>query len=377
MQASTIAFPCGEAERRRLVRLCAALSGDAGAAEDLAQETLLEGWRNLDKLHDRDGAERWLAAVARNVCLRWGRRAGREAAVETAVRAVASAAEAVDFDEELDRADLESLLGHALALLSREARDVLVRRYIDGVTSQELAAALGVSEDAIAMRLARAKAALRRLLATELRDAGAELGLIADDDASWRATRVWCGQCGARRLLTRTTASPTIVSFRCPGCMPAPAGAGAEYHLDNPYFARLLGAVARPTAVLARAAEWSQRYFAGGAGTEVACTRCAAPVPLRRYEREATPGDAPHRHGLHASCEACGEAVSSSLGGLVTTLPQLRSLRRDHARTVVRGVRAVDVGGTPAFVTEVASVGGSAGFAAFYSRHTLRLLSVR
>lgn len=377
MQAPTIAFPCGEVERRRLVRLCAVLSGDAGAAEDLAQETLLEGWRNLDKLHDRDGAERWLAAVARNVCLRWGRRAGREAAVATAVRAVAPAAEAVDFDEELDRADLESLLGHALALLTPDARDVLVRRYVDGVTSRELAAALGVGEDAVAMRLARAKAALRRLLATDLHDAAAELGLLADDGETWRATRVWCGQCGERRLLTRTTTSPALVSFRCPGCVPTATGSGAEYRLDNPYFARLLGAVVRPTAVLARAATWSQAYFAGGAGTVVACTRCAASVPLHRYEREAAPGDAPHRHGLHASCEACDETVSSSLGGLVTTLPQVRSLRRAHTRTVVRAVREIDVGGTPAFVTEVTSVSGGASVAAFFSRQTLRLLDVR
>ena len=133
MQATSTEFPYGEAERRRLVRLCAVLSGDAGAAEDLAQETLLEGWRNADKLHDPDGAERWLAAIARNVCLRWGRRAGRAAAVESAVRASALGAEAVDFDEELDRADLESLLGQALALLTPDARDVLVRRYVDGV----------------------------------------------------------------------------------------------------------------------------------------------------------------------------------------------------------------------------------------------------
>jgi RNA polymerase sigma factor (sigma-70 family) len=377
MQATTIAFPCGEAERRRLVRLCAALSGDAGAAEDLAQETLLEGWRNLDKLHDPDGADRWLAAVARNVCLRWGRRAGREAAVESAVRAVTSAAEAVDFDEELDRADLERLLDHALALLPSDARDVLVRRYVGGETPRELAAALDVSEDAVAMRLARAKTALRRLLATELRDTGAELGLLVHDDELWRATRVWCGQCGARRLLTRTTASPAAVSFRCPGCVPAAAESGAEYRLDNPFFTRLLGAVTRPTAVLARAADWSQRYFAGGAGTEVTCTRCAALVPLRRYEREAAPGDAAHRHGLLASCDACGEKVSSSLGGLVTTLPQVRSLRREHARTVVSTVRAVEVGGTRAFLTEVTSVGGSAGVAAFYSHQTLRLLDVR
>jgi hypothetical protein len=167
------------------------------------------------------------------------------------------------------------------------------------------------------------------------------------------------------------------VSFRCPGCVPTATGSGADYRLDNPYFARLLGAVTRPTTVLARAATWSQRYFAGGADTEVACTRCAAPVRLQRYEREAVADDAPHRHGLHASCAACDETVSSSLGGLVTTLPQVRSLRRDHPRTVVRAVRAVDVGGTPAFAAEVTSVSGSARVAAFYSRGTLRLLDVR
>jgi RNA polymerase sigma factor (sigma-70 family) len=359
------------------VRLCAALSGNAGVAEDLAQETLLEGWRNIDKLHDPDGAERWLAAVARNVCLRWGRQAGREAGIDSALRAAAPAPEAVDFDKELDRADLESLLDHALTRLTTADRNVLVRRYVDGVTPGRLAAALDVSEDAVAMRLARAKAALRRLLATELRDAGAELGLLAHEGDTWRATRVWCWQCGARRLLTRTTGSPAIVSFRCPGCVPAPTGSGAEYRLDNPCFSRLLGTVVRPSAVLARAAEWSHRYFAGGTGTKVACTRCAARVPLRHYERESVPGAATHRHGLHASCDACGEAVSSSLGGLVATLPQVRSLRRDHARTVVRAVREADFGGTHAYVTEVACVGSRAGLAAFHSRRTLRLLAVR
>lgn len=377
MQATSTEFPYGEAERRRLVRLCAVLSGDAGAAEDLAQETLLEGWRNADKLHDPDGAERWLAAIARNVCLRWGRRAGRAAAVESAVRASALGAEAVDFDEELDRADLESLLGQALALLTPDARDVLVRRYVDGVAPGELAAALGVSEDAVAMRLTRAKAALRRLLAAELAGAAAELGLLAHEDETWRATRVWCGQCGARRLLTRATGSPAVVSFRCPGCVPAATGSGSEYRLDNPYFARLLGAVVRPTAVLARSAAWVHRYFAGGAGARVVCTRCTAPVPLRRYERGAVLGDAPNRHGLHASCEACGETVSSSLGGLVAALPEVRSLRRVQPRTALHAVQAIELDGTPAFVADVATVGGSARVAALYSRRTLRLLDVR
>jgi RNA polymerase sigma-70 factor (ECF subfamily) len=62
------------AERARLVRLCAVLTGDAEAAEDFAQETLLEAWRHRHKLTDTCGADRWLTAIARNVCLRWSRR---------------------------------------------------------------------------------------------------------------------------------------------------------------------------------------------------------------------------------------------------------------------------------------------------------------
>jgi DNA-directed RNA polymerase specialized sigma24 family protein len=76
-----------DAQRRRLVRLCAGISGDHGAAEDLAQETLLEAWRNRHKLHDPAGADRWLAAIARNVCRRWASSRGRDVAAALIVLA--------------------------------------------------------------------------------------------------------------------------------------------------------------------------------------------------------------------------------------------------------------------------------------------------
>ncbi len=59
----------GPAERQRPVRLCARISGSRRGG-DLAQETLLEAWRNLAKLHDRTGIDSWLAAIARHVCRR-------------------------------------------------------------------------------------------------------------------------------------------------------------------------------------------------------------------------------------------------------------------------------------------------------------------
>src|SRR5262252_5873402 len=85
------------AERGRLVRLCACLTGDWDAAEDLAQETLVEAWRALEKLRDPDGLAPWLSAIARNVCKRWQRQRGRDLA-HLALLAPASSTSAPDAD---------------------------------------------------------------------------------------------------------------------------------------------------------------------------------------------------------------------------------------------------------------------------------------
>lgn len=72
--------PSARGWRPRLVRLCRQVSGSADAAEDVAQETLLEAIRLLDRLRDPDGVSAWVAAIARHVCRRWSRARGRELA---------------------------------------------------------------------------------------------------------------------------------------------------------------------------------------------------------------------------------------------------------------------------------------------------------
>src|SRR6476660_1504081 len=69
-----------QADQAWLARYCAYHSGVRDAAEDLAQETLVEAWRNHHKLRDLDKSKPWLAAIAGNVCSRWTRARGREAA---------------------------------------------------------------------------------------------------------------------------------------------------------------------------------------------------------------------------------------------------------------------------------------------------------
>lgn len=56
------------AERMRLVRACARITGDAEAAEDLAQDTLIEAWRHAHTLRDPRGA-RGVARRHRSSCV--------------------------------------------------------------------------------------------------------------------------------------------------------------------------------------------------------------------------------------------------------------------------------------------------------------------
>jgi RNA polymerase sigma-70 factor (ECF subfamily) len=291
-------------ERARLVRLCAAISGDREVAEDLAQETLLEAWRHRHKLTDVRGADRWLAAIARNVCLRWNRTRSRLPLPLAELPEPAAAA-------------AEDGIGELLELLPPASREAMVERYVNDRSHDEIGRALGISADAVAMRLARGKQALRRVLA----------------EGEWRPSGITCSQCGTRKLLMRRTRD--AIEFTCEPC--ARDELLVRYPLDNPQFARLVSGLERPTAMVRRVGEWALGYFARGDGAAAECTRCGHPVTVRAHVR------APGNPGLYVRCEACGEEVWSSLVGLAGGLAAVRELRPRRLVAVreERGVVAV------------------------------------
>ena len=117
-------------ERGQLICLGAHLTGNADAAEDLAQETLLVACHHADKRCDVRGAAPWLAAIVRTVCLRWTDRCGRELQhhLPSGAATVPRLADDYDLEVELERSELVALLDRALALLPSETRAVLVAR---------------------------------------------------------------------------------------------------------------------------------------------------------------------------------------------------------------------------------------------------------
>ena len=124
-------------------------------------------------------------------------------------------ADDVDLEVELEREELALLLDRALALLPEVTRDVLVQKFVADLPYAAIGEALGLSENAVAVRIHRGKLALQKLLKTELRAEAETFGLVQADDV-WRETRIWCTQCGQRRLIGRLDDGE--FALRCPDC---------------------------------------------------------------------------------------------------------------------------------------------------------------
>lgn len=147
----------GDAVHRYLRRRY--LGADGSDAEDLLADVMAVAWRRLDDVPQ--GAELpWLYGVARRrLANARGRSARRDRlAAPLRPRGPSSSAE----DEAL--ADLA--LRAALERLPEKEREALTLTAWEGLTPEQLAIALGVSVNAAAIRLSKAKTHLLALLAT-------------------------------------------------------------------------------------------------------------------------------------------------------------------------------------------------------------------
>ena len=344
----------------RLVRLCAHLSGRGDVAEDLAQETLIEAWRHAQNLRHPDALQPWLSGIARNVCLRWSRSQGRDAAMrdrltQSGHERIGSQAKA-EFMLEPD--ELASLLDRALGLLPAPTRDVLVQHCIEERSHGEIAARLGVSEGAIAVRIHRGKLALKRAMARpELRADALGIGLIDQGDAGWYETRVWCPSCGRHRLETRIDREAGDIAYRCSGrCF----SDGTLLDVRRSPVGKT--ALKSAKSILARQLVDLHAYYRQTLAREGnRCHDCKRPVALERWSPDGpSPRAQQHPYGIQAACRSCGAESGASLWHLLIDTPVAVQFWRRHPRLHALPVREVEVDGRVALVSGFASHDGTA-----------------
>jgi RNA polymerase sigma factor (sigma-70 family) len=144
-----------------------------GDADDVAAETFAVAWRRLDRV-PADDALPWLYGVARKVLANQRRGHRRWLGLLTRLQSEPAAQLAPRGDE--------PEVVEALRRLKPEDREVLLLAAWEGLSHREIASALGISENAVGIRVHRA----RKRLAEEM----------SRDAAVARKVRATAGQTG-------------------------------------------------------------------------------------------------------------------------------------------------------------------------------------
>ena len=135
--------------------------GDAGAAEDIVQETFVRAWRARDRFDPDLGTLRtWLFAITRRLVIDHGRARSARPLIALS-EPPDDQTPATTTDDDLERAMTIWHVEEAMGRLSPEHRRVLVDTYYRGRKASEIAQDLGVPEGTVRSRLFYALRALR------------------------------------------------------------------------------------------------------------------------------------------------------------------------------------------------------------------------
>jgi RNA polymerase sigma-70 factor (ECF subfamily) len=148
--------------QKMVFNVARAMLGDAHAAEDVSQEAFLHAYQGLPAYRAEGKFPAWLRTIVTRLCLNHRRDHRREVAwADLTTRPD----EAVNGPEsQIDAWCRRGEVRRAIDALSSDYRAVIVLRYMEDLTYEEIARHLGVPLSTIETRLHRAKKQLRELL---------------------------------------------------------------------------------------------------------------------------------------------------------------------------------------------------------------------
>ncbi len=124
--------------------------------EDVAQESFLAAYQKLDTLRAPEKFASWLLTIARNTALNWQRSRQREVSLDQV-----GGVEQLQHDTpSVDHVEMQQMLHRTLMEMEPEPRELLLMHYYGGCTLREIANIRGITRDAAAKRLQRAREAL-------------------------------------------------------------------------------------------------------------------------------------------------------------------------------------------------------------------------
>ena len=151
------------AYRRRIMGIISRLIGRPEDVEDVAQEAFLRLYFSLDRLRVPEAFEPWLYRLSVNACYDYLRRSRHrpetrmsDLSEQQVVMADAAAGSRVQREED-EQERVRDLVTDMFSAVSEEDRILLTLKEVEGLSLRELEAVYGVNENALKVRLFRAR----------------------------------------------------------------------------------------------------------------------------------------------------------------------------------------------------------------------------
>ena len=141
----------------RAMRVAYRVLGSPSAAEDVAAEALARTYARWSRVRDLPHLDAWVLRVAGNLAIDEVRRKRVRAEPPAPI-------------DPSDAITLRVSLGATLRKLPRRQRDVIVLRYLSGLSENETATALGISLGTVRTHTTRALRSLRERLGVDLNE---------------------------------------------------------------------------------------------------------------------------------------------------------------------------------------------------------------
>lgn len=157
---------------RKVYRIARQITGTDEDAEDVLQEAFLKAYTNLPNFQGQSKFYTWLVRIAVNEALmklrkrKSDRTVSLDQELDTGEDAVVReiAVWEGNPEDQYGQDELKQILDDAVAGLKESFRAVFVLRDIEGLSTEETASTLDISEAAVKSRLLRARLALRERL---------------------------------------------------------------------------------------------------------------------------------------------------------------------------------------------------------------------
>jgi RNA polymerase sigma-70 factor, ECF subfamily len=161
------------AVQRPVYGLCLRMLRTEAEASEVAQETFLRAYQNLDRYDDQRPFDLWVLTIARNQCLDVLRRRARVQTEDLDEHAQVLPSGEASVEEHAMVSQERQSLEEAMGTLSVDDREVLALYYVQKRTTREIAQVMSVAPGTIMARLFRAREKLRN----RMKAAGASRGV--------------------------------------------------------------------------------------------------------------------------------------------------------------------------------------------------------